>query len=135
MNFLKRISKSATAHRVFCQIIALYIRLVRVTSSWTVTGTEDRDRLFAAGQPYIIALWHSRIFMMPYAFIEKAEHLCILASGHRDGRLVLNSMALFGFEGIPVDSKDGAKATRAVVKRLKAGAMSASRRTVRAARP
>ncbi len=121
MTILKRISRSAAAHRIVCRIIALYIRFVHATSSWTVTGTEDRDRLFAAGQPYIIALWHNRIFMMPYAFFEKADQLCILASGHRDGRLVLDTMGRFGFEGIPVNSRDAAKATRAAVKRLKAG--------------
>lgn len=121
MGALKRLTKQAWFHRLMCGLIAWYIRFVRYTSRWEVSGTEDRDRLMAAGQPYIIALWHNRIGMMPYAYAEKSHELCVVASGHRDGRIVIDAMGRFGFEGIPVDSKDGAKATRAIVKRLKAG--------------
>lgn len=118
---LKKLSKQPWAHRLICGLIAGYIRLVRYTSKWEVTGTEDRDRLFAEGKPYIIALWHNRIGMMPFAYAEQSHNLCVVASGHRDGRLVIDTMERFGFDGIPVDSKDGAKATRAIVKRLKDG--------------
>jgi len=118
---LKKLSKQPWAHRLICSLIAGYIRIVRATSSWEVTGTEDRDRLFADGEPFIIALWHNRIGMMPFAYAEQSDKLCVVASGHRDGRLVIDTMGRFGFDGIPVDSKDGAKATRAIVRRLKEG--------------
>lgn len=118
---LKRLSKQEWVHDLMCALIAWYIRFVRYTSRWEVSGIDDRDRLFAEGKPYIIALWHNRIGMMPYAYAEQSHNLCVVASGHRDGRIVIKAMGKFGFEGIPVDSKDGAKATRAIVKRLKAG--------------
>lgn len=121
MSVIKSLSKQAWVHRLVCSLLSLYIRLVRLTSTWTVEGTGPRDQLFAEGKPFIIALWHNRIFMMPYAYAEQSDHLCVVTSGHRDGRLVLDTMARFGFDGIPIDSKDGARATRTIIKRLKDG--------------
>lgn len=118
---IKNLSKRPGFHRLICRLIAGYIRLVRLTSYWDVTGTADRDRLYAEGQPFIIALWHNRIGMMPYAYREKAHTLCVVASGHRDGHIVIGAMGRFGFDGIAVDSQDGAKAARAIVRRLKQG--------------
>jgi lysophospholipid acyltransferase (LPLAT)-like uncharacterized protein len=118
---LKSLTKSAGFHRFICATIATYIRLVKATSRWEVSGTQTRDRLFAEGQPYLIVLWHNRIGMMPYAYQEQSHNLCVVASAHRDGRIVIDSMGRFGFDGIAVDSKNGARATRSIVKRLKAG--------------
>lgn len=121
MSVIKALSKKAWVHRLICSLLAAYIRFVRLTTHWTVEGTEARDRLFAEGKPFIIALWHNRICMMPYAYAEQSNRMCVVTSGHRDGRLVLDTMERFGFDGIPVDSKDGAKATRIVIRRLKDG--------------
>ena len=119
MGLVKRLTKQAWFHGLVCALIAGYIRFVRLTSRWEVSGTEDRDRLFADGKPFIIALWHNRIGMMPYAYAEQSHNLCVVHSGHSDGRFVSGTMGRFGFDAIPVDSRDGAKATRAIVKRLK----------------
>lgn len=118
---LKSITKSDWAHRQICRLIALYIWFVHATSRWKVEGTETRDEMFASGQPFLIALWHNRIGMMPYACKEMNHQLCVVASGHRDGRLVIDAMGQFGFDGIPVDSKNGSQATRAIMRRLKNG--------------
>lgn len=121
MGLLKRLSRSNAIHAAGCFIIAMYIRLCRWTSRWRVEGTADRDRLYAEGKPFIIALWHNRIGMMPYAYAEQSHNLCVVASAHRDGMLVVRSMGHFGFDGIPIDSKAAAKATRLIVRRLKEG--------------
>lgn len=118
---LKSITKSDWAHRQVCSLIALYIWFVRTTTRWDIDGVAERDRIFASGKPLIIALWHNRIGMMPYAYRQMNHQLTVVASNHRDGRLVLDAMGRFGFDGIPVDSKDGSKATRAIVKCLKGG--------------
>lgn len=118
---LKSITKSDWAHRQVCGLIALYIWFVRATTRWKIEGIDIRNEMFASNKPFIIALWHNRIGMMPYAYNEMNHQLCVVASGHRDGRLVLDAMGRFGFDGIPVDSRNGSKATRAIVRRLKDG--------------
>jgi hypothetical protein len=121
MSVIKSLSKKAWVHRLICSLLAAYIRFVRLTTKWSVVGTGSRDELFGEGKPFIIALWHNRICMMPYAYAEQAKKLCVVTSGHRDGRLVLDTMERFGFDGIPIDSKDTTRATRAIIKRLKEG--------------
>lgn len=125
MAFLKSTIKDLTKrpgfHRFMCGVIAGYLRFVRATTRWEIRDTEDRDRLFSKSDPFIIALWHNRIAMMPYAYPEQTHTLCVVASGHRDGQIVTGTMGRFGFDGIPVDSKDGAKATRSIIRRLKQG--------------
>lgn len=121
MAFLKSLSKQAWFHYLLCRVIAYYIRFVRYTSRWQVEGTEDRDRLHAEGKPFIIALWHNRIGMMPYAYVEQLKNLCVVASGHRDGQIVTKAMGHFGISSISIDSRNPSIATRAIIKRLKAG--------------
>lgn len=121
MSRLRALTRSDTVHALLCAVIAGYLRLVRWTTRWTVEGTTDRDRLYASGKPFLIALWHNRIGMMPFAYAEKSHELTVVASNHPDGRIVPGVMGRFGFGGIPVDSKDAAKATRAIVRHLKEG--------------
>jgi lysophospholipid acyltransferase (LPLAT)-like uncharacterized protein len=121
MGLLKRFTKSETGQRVLGALITAYIRFVRLTSTWGVEGTEDRNRCWEDGRPFLIALWHNRIGMMPYAYPEKFHELFLLASAHSDGRLVPSVLCKFGMTSILVDSKEPAKATRAVVKKLREG--------------
>jgi lysophospholipid acyltransferase (LPLAT)-like uncharacterized protein len=121
MKSLKGWLRTPAMHGALCRLIAGYLRFVRWTTRWEVEGTADRDRLYETGKPFLIALWHNRIGMMPFAYAEKADELTVVASNHPDGRIVPGVMGRFGFGGIPVDSKDAAKATRTIVRRLKEG--------------
>lgn len=114
--------RSETMHALMREMIVWYIRLVRWTSRFEVEGTGERDALHAAGQPFVIALWHNRIAMMPYAWIEETRNLAVLASAHRDGRLVSGGLGRFGISAISVDSRGHAStATRQVIRRLQEG--------------
>lgn len=122
MSLVRRLVRSTAAHRLVREVIIWYIRTVRITSTWRVEGTEPRDRLFAQGRPFIIALWHNRIAMMPYAWEEETRNLTVMASAHRDGRLVIEGLGRFGFSAIPVDSKQGGSGpTRQVLRLLRDG--------------
>lgn len=122
MRFMRRFMRSSAMHVFVREIIVWYIRLVRLTSSFRLEGTEERDRLHEEGQPFIIALWHNRIAMMPYAWKEETANLTVLASAHRDGQLVSQGLGRFGFQSISIDSKvGGGNATRQVIRFLKDG--------------
>lgn len=119
---VKKIMRSDAAHAVVCWIIAQYIRLVYYTSRWEHEGIEARDALIAEGKPFVIVLWHNRIAMMPYAWRPKKWPLTILASGHRDGQIVIRTMAHFNIKSIAGSSqRGGAAATKSILREMKAG--------------
>jgi hypothetical protein len=119
---LRHIVKTRIGYAFVRELIIWYIRLIRFTGRWRVQGEEARDRLHAEGRPFLILLWHNRIGMMPYAWEAETQNLTVLASSHRDGRLVIEGLGRFGFSAIPVDSrKGGSGPTRQVLRLLKEG--------------
>lgn len=121
MSMLKRIMRSDPGHAFMCWLVANYVRFVRLTNIWKVEGTGHRDRLVAEGKSFVIVLWHSRIAMMPYAFSHKTRQITIVASDHRDGRLVVEGLGSFGFKAIMLGDETTAKGTRDAVRILKKG--------------
>lgn len=119
---LKKAMRSNAAHNAACWCIAQYVRLVFYTSRWRCEGIDERDALIAQGKPFVILLWHNRIAMMPYAWSPKKWPLTILASGHRDGQIVIRTMARFGIKSIAGSSKHGGvSATKSIVRAMKDG--------------
>lgn len=120
MRILKNLMKSDGFHRFACSLIAGYIRLVYFTGRWTHENFEIRDRYCASGQPFMIALWHNRVAMMPYAWRHDRHTLNILASGHRDGMIVNRTMSHFGVETIAGSSlRGGVSAVKKIVQKMK----------------
>lgn len=119
---LKRWLRSDAATRALCFLLAAYIRLVHVTSRWTIFGAETPDRLAAARKPFIIAFWHGRMLMLPMMWARRAP-LNMLISGHRDGRIIAGAVAHFGIGWIEGSSAQGGSAAlRAMVRHIRAGA-------------
>ncbi|HEX9022481.1 MAG TPA: lysophospholipid acyltransferase family protein [Geobacteraceae bacterium] len=80
-----------------------------------VIGGETVRSFHARGEGVIIALWHSRLLMSPFAYMGKELH-CLLSS-HGDGDLIANTMEGFAFRLIRGSStKGGTEALREMVK-------------------
>lgn len=103
---LRRIIRSPATQRLLWWLVAQYIRLLRLTGRWRNEGEETANRLFAGGQPLILAFWHGRLLMMPYAWRHR-EHVHVLISGHRDGRLIAGAMACFGIPTVTGSTRRG----------------------------
>ncbi|MBT3660598.1 MAG: lysophospholipid acyltransferase family protein [Rhodospirillaceae bacterium] len=118
---LKKIIKSEGFRKILCRLGALYIRLVHFTGRWQVVRGETAATYWQQNKPFILCFWHGRLLMMPYCWdLRKQIHLLI--SHHRDGQLIANTVAGFGFAAISGStSKGGAQALRTMVKTLKAG--------------
>ncbi len=123
---LKRILQSSWAVRLAADAIALYVRLVRVTSRWETRGEENIRAFWDNGKPCIVAFWHGRLLMMPPAWrTERKMH--VLISQHRDGELIARAMDRFGILSIRGSSakrgqdKGGGAALRGIVQTLKRG--------------
>lgn len=118
---LKRILKSDAALAVACFFAALYIRLVRYTGRWRIEGEHIPESFRTAGKPFILAFWHGRLMMMPYCWA-RTDHVKMLISGHRDGRLISQTVRNFAIESVVGSTtRGGAQATRHLIRLLRHG--------------
>lgn len=104
----KRIIKSDAVRNFACWLAALYIRLVWRTSRWRVVNGQVPQRFWDEGKPVVAALWHSRLLMMPKSWPVRAP-VVMLISRHRDGELIANTIARFGFGAIRGSSRKPGK--------------------------
>ncbi len=103
-----------------CWLIVKYIQLVWKTGRWTFTGDDGPRALNNAGAPYIIAFWHGRLLMTPFALGGERRNVGVLISTHRDGRIISRAMDRFGIATIAGStSRGGADALRRAVRFLR----------------
>ena len=117
----KRLLGSAAVQAVASWLIAGYIRLVHATSRWDYEGLEHLEALRGERRALIACFWHQRIMMMRFLWREAAP-FTVLASPHRDGRLLARTVRRLGVRILLGSSnRAGAAGLRAVIRTLKAG--------------
>ena len=122
----KRVLRSAIVRGTACWLAAQYIRLVWHTGRWTVMGNENFAGIWDKGEAGIVAFWHGRLLMMPYAW-KRPKPFRMLSSAHRDGELIAATVRNHGIGSIvgstAKDGRDkgGTSALRAMLKALKSG--------------
>lgn len=72
-----------------------YLRLCRLTMRLDYENHEALERVRANSGRYILAFWHSRFAMMPYAY--PGDRIAVLSSTHADSRLLADVLRRFGF--------------------------------------
>ena len=73
--------------------------------------------LWAARVPVIYAVWHGRIFLLPYLYGHRG--CCVLASRSRDGEIVSRLVERFGLEPVRGSStRGGGEALRQLTRQL-----------------
>jgi len=68
-------------------------------------GTQQLFDRFDAAEPSILAFWHGRMVMMPFAY--RGPGACIMNSRHRDGQLISRAIHLLGIEVVRGSSTRG----------------------------
>ena len=125
MRGLRSLLRHPSAQAVLCWLVVKYIQLVWKTGRWTFAGDDGPRALNNAGTPYIIAFWHGRLLMAPYALAGELRNVCVLISTHRDGRII--SRAVHQFDITTIDgssSRGGADALRRAAQFLRRAAES-----------
>jgi len=83
-------------------------------------GRDTIEALRRAGQPFVLAFWHGRLFLMRYSY--PGTKITILISRHRDGEMIARTMELFGLHATRGSTTEGgASGLREVVRRVRAG--------------
>jgi lysophospholipid acyltransferase (LPLAT)-like uncharacterized protein len=85
-----------------------HIRLLWRTLRVEFRNREVIDRLRARPSPYILAFWHSRFLMMPYAY--PGGRMAVLSSRHRDSRMLVAVLGRFGLATAWGSSTEGGAA-------------------------
>ena len=121
MSLYKHIVHTPPIRAVLCWLGATYIRFVYATSRWETRNAETVNAMWDAGDPFIIAFWHGRLFMMPHVW-RKDVPIRLMISHHRDGELLARTIHHFGFDTIRGStSQGGGGALRDVLRSLKSG--------------
>lgn len=101
-------------------LIAQYIRLVWFSSRWDVVGEDYPSELWRDGKAGIIAFWHGRLMMMPFAW-KRGVAFNMLSSPHPDGRIIADAVRNLGISNIfGSSSRGGSAALRGILGALKA---------------
>ena len=118
---LKRLGENVAVRRAASWLLARYIRFVYRTCRWTTRGGDTPSQLWDRGEPFICAVWHGRMLMIPFAW-RRGAAMNMLISQHRDGDLIAGAIAHFGLGSVRGSSRRGGRAAfRAMVKALAAG--------------
>lgn len=121
MQPIRKILQSDAVMAFACFVGALYIRLVRYTGRWRIEGEDIPESFRAAGKPFILAFWHGRLLMMPYCW-RRTDLVNMLISGHRDGRLISQTVRHFNIESVVGSTtRGGAQAMRNLIRLIRAG--------------
>lgn len=93
-----------------------------LASTWTFheSGTHNLAELRSTRQPFIYALWHAHI--LPLIWYHRNTRAALVVSSHRDGALLADAAAAWGFRLIRGSSSRGAYgAVRGVLRSLETG--------------
>jgi lysophospholipid acyltransferase (LPLAT)-like uncharacterized protein len=109
MKLAKRFGNSPVVASVVCRRLAHYIRLVELTTRWTVHDAGGLQRMSASGEPFIAAFWHGRMVLMAGAWrrFGSGRAIHILISQHRDGRTISRVIGHLGINSIAGSSSSG----------------------------
>lgn len=96
------------------------IRGLRATMRIEVVNAGAPGAFWKDGKNLIVAFWHGRQLMMPFAY--GGKRISILISRHRDGELIARTVGRFGFHAARGSTtRGGASALKQLVRSARAG--------------
>lgn len=118
---LKKFLKTWLGQWMIALLVGGYILLLRLTCKFHYENKSVVDTLEEQNKPFIIAIWHGRLLLMPYLFPKKIKARAVI-SDHSDGRIVKFAAKLFGYATIVGSStKGGVRAFKEMIITIKEG--------------
>jgi len=101
-------------------LVLLWGRLTRTE----IVGGNHLAALRAQGQPFLLCIWHGRIFLPMY--LHRKDGLYAMVSQHRDGEMIARTLHKLGYQTVRGSSSHGGRqAFHAMVQALNRGASGA----------
>lgn len=112
---LRRLIRSQGAQALIARLLGAYLAFTFRTIRWRLEGEDLVDRFVRSAAPIVIAFWHERLPLMPMLWILTRRRVPegvpyrphILVSRHRDGRMIGDLVARFGFSMVYGSSTRG----------------------------
>jgi len=121
MSLGKRLMRSGPVQGVLAWLAAQYIRLLFLTTQWTVICPPSTEHCLSDGKPFIACFWHGRMIVMRAA-LPRGTTMHVLISEHRDGQLISRAVANLGVATVAGSSRrGGASALRSMYRLLARG--------------
>jgi lysophospholipid acyltransferase (LPLAT)-like uncharacterized protein len=96
------------------------IRATWATARVTWLGLERAEPLLRGTEPFVLAFWHCKLWLMQHAL--RGRRVTALISRHEDGELIARTMARFGHAAARGSStRGGAQALREALRIARAG--------------
>lgn len=124
MKLFNKATKSETAQRIAAYAIAGLLWVLYLTMRWRRHMPEETRGLLEAGKPVVLCLWHGRMLLLAGGWRRppKRKRIGVLASSHRDGRLIGNCVIALGYEAVFGSSnRHGVSALRGVTRLIEQG--------------
>ena len=118
MKIKKKILKNIFIQNILGLIVAIYIFIVRITSSIHFENKSAPDKFWMNNKPFILAFWHNQLMMISFCW-KSNKKINILASAHSDGRLGSIVGKYFKLKNLPISSKDNNFILRSIFNILK----------------
>lgn len=112
--------KNDKVENVISKILSFFMRFSYRTTRWTVIGDEIPSRYHEEQKPFLVSLWHDRLMLAPCVWHWK-NPLHVLASSHRDGRLIAKVVKNFGMPAVYGSTGNGVAATKQLIKLIRGG--------------
>lgn len=94
-------------------VLAVLLRLLCATLRWKVEGLEHLVPFWGAGSPVIVACWHGRLVMIPFAWQRHGGgRIYVLMGLNRNGELITRIVDRFNMKAIRGGSRSGGKEAR-----------------------
>ena len=101
---MKKILKHKYLQIFLGWIISFYIKICFQTSIWLTKNSNVREKLIKQKKSIIVCFWHSRLLMAVFCW-NWPKDFKMLISGHRDGKIISNTVSHFGIETITGSSR------------------------------
>lgn len=118
---IKKFLQSPLTQTLLGALGAFYLWIVFKTNHWTVQGREFPEHYWKEKKPFLVAFWHGRLLMMPFAW-QRGIPFSMLISSHKDGKIISKIVGYYGIKTIHgSSSKGGSMALRSLLRELKEG--------------
>ncbi len=109
MKLIDKWIKSEAAQNLAGRLIAGYLWLLHYTVRWDRHMAPETQAALDQGKPLLICLWHGRMFLLAGAWSrsQRPPRLGVVASAHRDGRLIARAATAFDYEPVLGSSRRG----------------------------
>ncbi|MBO7454209.1 MAG: lysophospholipid acyltransferase family protein [Alphaproteobacteria bacterium] len=116
----KKWLKNEKFEDIIARVLAFFMRISYSTTRWTVIGDEIPCEYHKNETPFLVSLWHDRLMLAPCVWHWK-HPLYVLASNHKDGRLIAKVVKHFNMPAVYGSTGKGVKAARDLIKLIKNG--------------